>query len=188
MQTSLPRLIAPWNALTLSKLLESAARSRGDDIAYIDAHDTQNWLHRSACGYNYRDLAQAARNFARKLITMGLKRGDTVMLVLPNAVEFPIAAYGAMMVGIVPVLASITYTPEKLRQIAELSDAKAIITIAKIGDVELASTMRSIALQVYSIKAIASFGADLPEGVIALDSWEEADLDDINDHQPLCHI
>ncbi len=174
--TNLPRLISPWNDITFPKLVESTARSRGDDIAYIDAPDTRSWLYRPARALTYRLLAQEVTKFACQLATLGLKRGDALMMVLPNAVEFPIACLGAMMAGIVPVPVSLGLAPERIRQIAELTNAQAIVTVSKLAEISPAMMMRDIAAQVFSIRAVASFGADVPDGVVALDEWDEADL------------
>jgi mycobactin salicyl-AMP ligase len=182
---TLPRLVSPWNGLTISKLVESASRTRCNDIAFVDAPDTSIWLHRPARSLNYKALREQTHLFARQLTTLGLKRGETVMLLLPNAVEFPIACLGAMLAGFVPVPVSIALSFEQLRQVAERTHAKAIITVAHVLDVELANRARDIAAQVFSIKAVASFGENIPDGVVSLDNWDEVDLAPLNESAAL---
>lgn len=173
---TLPRLVSPWNALTLSKLVESASRTRGSDIAFVDAPDTSIWLHRPARSLDYKTLDMEIRHFAQKLTTLGLKRGDAIMLILPNAVEFPIACLGAMLAGIVSVPVSIALTVEQMRLVAELTNSKAIITVSRVLELELSSIARDVAAQVFTIKAVASFGNNMPDGVVSLENWDEIDL------------
>jgi AMP-binding enzyme len=182
---TLPSLVSPWNALSISKLVESASRTRGNDIAFIDAPDTSTWLHRPARSLNYKTLRDETRWFARQLTTLGLNRGDAIMLIMPNAVEFPIACLGAMLGGFVPVPVSIACTHEHMRLVAERSNAKAIITVARVLELELANRARDIAAQVFSIKAVACFGGNIPDGVVSLENWDEADLAPLNENVSL---
>ncbi len=182
---NLPKLVSPWNALTISKLVDSAGRTRSSDIIFVDAPDTSTWLHRPAKSLTYFALSKDSQRFASQLTALGIKQGDAVMLMLPNAVEFPVACLGAMLAGMVPVPVSIGLSPEHLRIIAELSNAKAIITVSKLADIDLATIARSLAAQVFSIRAVASFGIDVPAGVVSLEGWDEADLALVNDASSL---
>lgn len=189
--SNLPKLVSPWNGFTISKLVDSASRTRASDIVFVDAPDTSTWLHRPARSLTYLALSKEARRFASQMMTLGLKRGEAIMLMLPNAVEFPIACLGAMLAGMIPVPVAVGTPAERLRIIAELTNAKAIVTVSKLADLDLASTARDLAAQVFSIRAVASFGAasfeptsfertsferDVPSGVVSLDDWDEADL------------
>lgn len=51
----------------------------------------------------YRQLRRASNRFANALLTLGVKKGDRVALVLPNCPQFVIAYYGALKAGAVVV-------------------------------------------------------------------------------------
>ena len=180
MQVTIPRLISPWHGLTFPKLAESMARARPDQIAFVDAPDTSHWLYRQARALTYAEFIRLTHRFARQIVTFGLKRGDTVILILPNSHEFAVAFVGALAAGLIPVPLSIAASPDQIRDAADLVNAQAIVTVSRIGEMQPALVMREIAAQVFSIRAIGSFGKDCLEGVASLDGWDEAELDPLD--------
>ncbi len=173
---NLPKLVSPWSGVSIPKLVDSAARTKSSDIIFVDAPDAGSWLYRSAKSLTHLALSQQSQRFASQLQALGLNRGEAIMLLLPNTVEFPIACLGALAAGMVPVPVSIGLSSECLRLAAELSNAKAIITISKLADIDLASIARNLAAEVFSIRTVASFSADVPDGVVSLVNWDNADL------------
>lgn len=71
----------------------------------------------------YRQLNAYADRFAAALVTMGVKPGDRVGLMLPNSPQFVIAFYGALKAGAIVVNINPTYTPHELKY--QLNDAGA---------------------------------------------------------------
>ena len=174
---SLPRLVPPWNGISFPRLAETIARARPDQTAFVDAPDTMSWLHRPARTLTTAAFSEAVRRFARQLATLGLKRGDTALLILPNSSDFSVAYIGALAAGIVPVPLSLALGVDQLRDAADITNAQAIVTVTRLGELEPALMMRDVAAQVFSVRTLASFGADCPDGVVSLDDWAEDDLD-----------
>lgn len=177
MSSALPRLIAPWNGLTFPKLAETMARGKPDQIAFVDSPDTQTWLFRSAKALTYSTFTFAAKRFARQLVTLGLKRGDTALFCLPNSTDFAVAFVGALSAGIVPVPISLALNADRVRDAAIKVNAQAIVTVSRFGTLQPAMAMRDVAAQVFSIRAILSFGGICPDGVVDLDNWDKDELD-----------
>ncbi|MBY0611027.1 MAG: acyl--CoA ligase [Beijerinckiaceae bacterium] len=180
MSSALPRLIAPWNGLTFPKLAETMARGKPDQIAFVDAPDTQSWLFRPARALTYSAFTSATRRFARQMTTLGLKRGDTALFHLPNSTDFAVAFVGALSAGIVPVPVSLALTADQVREAAVRVNAQLIVTVSRFGTLQPAMAMRDIAAQVFSIRAIASFGGACPDGVVDLDAWDKDELDEFD--------
>ncbi len=178
--TFLPKLLSPWNEMCFTRLLDSVARSRPQEIVFVDAPDTRSWLFRPARALTFAMLADESRRFARQMTSLGLKKGDSILVALPSSIEFPVAILGAMAAGLVPVPIALSLTPDQMRKAAELSHAQAIVTVSNLAGIFPALLMREIAAQVFSIRTVTCFGADVPDGVVALDGWEEADLDPLD--------
>ena len=176
MTATLPPLISPWNGLTFARLAQAMARSRGDQVAFVDAPDTQAWLGRLPKQVTSRMFGQLVSEFAAKLTGLGLRCGDTALLLLPNSTDFPVAFVGALAAGIVPVPLSLALPPDLIREAAILVDAQAIITVSRLGDLRPASALRDVAGRVFSIRAVAAFGGECPDGVVDLDAWDAGDL------------
>lgn len=83
----------------------------------------------------YRRLNQESNRFANALLELGLKKGDRVLLLMPNIPQFPIALFGIFKAGLVAVLtAPTTEVPELIRQVQD-SGARALVTLTKFGDI-----------------------------------------------------
>lgn len=75
----------------------------------------------------YSELNKFSQNLASNLKAAGLKKGESVMLLMPNTKEFVIAFFGVVMAGAVAVFADIKFNNELL-QIIDENQVKFIIT------------------------------------------------------------
>ena len=89
--TDLPRNAANFQPLTPLSFLARAAEVYPDQTAII--HGARSWT--------YREFYARARRFASALVRRGIKRGDTVAVVLPNVPAMLEAHYGVAMAGAV---------------------------------------------------------------------------------------
>jgi fatty-acyl-CoA synthase len=89
--TDLPRNAANFQPLTPLSFLARAAEVYPDQTAII--HGARSWT--------YREFYARARRFASALARRGIKRGDTVAVVLPNVPAMLEAHYGVAMAGAV---------------------------------------------------------------------------------------
>lgn len=86
-----------------------------------------NWL-------TYRRLNQEANRLANALRSLGVDKGDRVMILLPNLPQFIICFYGVLKAGAAAVFTlPITEPTELARQVRD-SGAKVLITLTKFGD------------------------------------------------------
>ncbi len=89
--TGLDRNPANFQPLTPLSFLARAAEVYPDQTAII--HGSRSWT--------YREFFQRAKKFASALSKRGIKRGDTVAVVLPNVPAMLEAHYGVAMAGAV---------------------------------------------------------------------------------------
>src|ERR1700679_2943418 len=90
-ETDLGRNAANFQPLTPLSFLARAAEVYPDQTAII--HGNRTWT--------YRQFYARARQFASALSKRGIKRGDTVAVVLPNVPAMLEAHYGVPMTGAV---------------------------------------------------------------------------------------
>ncbi|MEM9106084.1 MAG: long-chain-fatty-acid--CoA ligase [Pseudomonadota bacterium] len=77
----------------------------------------------------YADLETHARCLAAWLQSRGLKKGDRVALMMPNILQYPIAAVAVLYAGYTVVNVNPLYTPRELKHQLRDSGAKAIILL-----------------------------------------------------------
>lgn len=77
----------------------------------------------------YRELDAAATRFAAALQGLGVKKGDRVMIYMPNTPQFVIAFYGILRAGAIVVPTNPQYVPRELAYQASDSGAETIIAL-----------------------------------------------------------
>jgi benzoate-CoA ligase family protein len=88
----------------------------------------------------YAELGAEASRWGHCLISLGLKRGDRVLMFLDDTPAYPAAFFGAVRAGLVPLLIN-TLTPPDLLQFY-LSDSSATVAVA---DAEFSTRFDEIA-------------------------------------------
>lgn len=77
--------------------------------------------------YSYKKLIELIESFSSGISKLGVKKGDRVMLYLPNSPQFLISYFGLMRIGAIPVPVSPIYTSNEIRYMLENSGAKVVI-------------------------------------------------------------
>jgi len=119
-----PADIDPDIYASLSDLLDNAVRRFADLPAFI--HLGQS--------LTFRQLDEQSRAFAAYLQQgLRLKPGDRVALMMPNALQYPVALFGILRAGMVVVNINPLYTPTELRHQLADSGASAIVIMANFA-------------------------------------------------------
>jgi len=80
----------------------------------------------------YREIYEAVNRLGNGLISLGVKRGDLVILRIPNRPEFIVAALAVHKIGAVPVPTMMLLKEKTLTQIANASGARVMIVDADL--------------------------------------------------------
>src|SRR6478735_2846909 len=99
-------------------LFDNLAAGRGDRVALTGPAGTRT----------YSGLCADASRWGHGLASLGLSRGDRILLFLDDTPAYPAAFFGAVRAGFVPLLIN-TLTPPDLLQFY-LSDAGAAVAVA----------------------------------------------------------
>jgi len=119
---------ARYNASRI--LFDNLAKGRGERPALVGPGGTQN----------YAQLCAEASRWGHGLASLGLNRGDRILMFLDDTPAYPAAFFGAVRAGFVPLLIN-TLTPSDLLQFY-LSDSGATVAIA---DAEFCSRFDAVA-------------------------------------------
>ncbi|MEJ2740704.1 MAG: AMP-binding protein [Dehalococcoidia bacterium] len=111
--------------IPLYGLLSEAAIKYPDTIAFTNQSDS----------ITYAELDQATNKLAAGLIDAGIKRGDTVVLFLPNCIEFVIGYYGILKTGATVTPVNPLYKEDELKYQINDCNASALITNNSAGKI-----------------------------------------------------
>lgn len=117
-------------ATTVASALRWWARTHGDRDAVVIGSDR----------VSYRELQHWTGRLARRLADDGVKPGERIGLLGPNALQWPVAALAIMKSGAVLVPLNARLKPAEIRKIADDAEISAIIAApGHVSDAEEAS-------------------------------------------------
>jgi mycobactin salicyl-AMP ligase len=170
------RLHGTWAHLTLDALVETAVRARPGRRSFIDALDIGTWSDLTPKSTNAGEFGALVTHFARQMLSLGLHQGDAVLVAMPNCVDGVASLLGLIAVGLVPCPVSVVANAREIQTAAEVTGAKAIITVNRYADFRPSDAAREAASRFYGVRFICAFGPDAPEGVVSLDDWKDSEL------------
>jgi len=110
---------AALGAATIAEAFRITAAERADEVAIRTKQD--------AFTITWGELRERVDALAGGLAKLGVKRGDTVALMLSNRPEFHLCDLAATMLGAAPFSIYNTYTPEQIQYLITDADAKVLI-------------------------------------------------------------
>jgi long-chain acyl-CoA synthetase len=110
-----PHSLAPYPQRPVWSLLEESAEKFPDALAVTFP------IAPLARRLTYRQLKKEAERFAGALVSLGIRKGDRVGLVLPNCPQYVVAFFGIQRLGAVPVGNNPLYTQREMTH--QLTDA-----------------------------------------------------------------
>lgn len=123
--------------------------TRYDSLVQVAQQSFQKYQDKPAfsnMGLNmtYHELDQLSRDFAAFLqTTLGCKKGDRLVIMLPNVLQYPVIMFGAHRAGLIVVNVNPLYTAREVAHVLKDSGAKVVVvlenfaqTIEKVKDQE----------------------------------------------------
>jgi len=141
-------------------LFDNLAKGRGEALALTGPAGTRS----------YAELCADAARWGHGFISLGLQRGDRILLFLDDTPAYPAAFFGAVRAGFVPLLIN-TLTPPDLLQFY-LADSGAAVAVA---DAEFASRFNGEACRDTPLRTLIVVNGETSEHVvphaIAAEQW-----------------
>lgn len=141
------RQMGLWRDETFFDLLADAA-ALGERTALVDG----------ARSLSYRELHDNVVALARGLHRLGLRRGDRVVMQMPNSAEFAELFFALCRLGVVPVLALPAHRDLEIGQFAAFSEARAIFVAQTPGGYDMAGLARRVQARTPSLDHVVVLG------------------------------
>lgn len=157
-----------WAGQTFGELLRERATTLPDAEAVVGADGTR---------WTYAELDRRASELAGGLAARGVRRGDRVVLWLPNEPVFAEALLGCFRLGAVPVMALPAHRASELQHLAGHSEAVALITAGKRPSVDHPGIAAGVARSAEFLRLVVVAG-EPAAGQTTLDDLRGAPLDE----------
>jgi long-chain acyl-CoA synthetase len=117
--------LAPYPEKSLYSILANAA------LRFPDRPAIAFWLPGAPMGktLSYRELLRQVEQFSRVLVSLGVKKGDRVGLVLPNCPQYVIGYFAALRIGAVIVGNNPLYTRRELAHQLKDAGIEVVVTL-----------------------------------------------------------
>jgi acyl-CoA synthetase (AMP-forming)/AMP-acid ligase II len=154
---------------TLTDVVLGKAAQRGDALALVDGITGRS--------LTYRALAEQVRRVAAGLASLGIRKGDVVMLSAPNSPEFAVAFHAVVRLGAIVTPANPANTSHELaHQIVDAGATLVVSTGALVDKVRaaIAESRRPIELitidEAQGLRSLASIARDADPPDVVIDS------------------
>jgi acyl-CoA synthetase (AMP-forming)/AMP-acid ligase II len=170
------RLHGAWAQLTIDALLETAVKARPGRRSFVDAPDIANWSDLTPRMTSVGEFGAMVARFSGQVRTLGLKHGDVVLVAMPNCVDGVATLIGLQAAGYVPCPVSVVASAAEMQEIAEVVQARAVITVNRYAEFYPSDAARTAASRFYGLRFVCAYGPGSPPGVVSLDKWNDAEL------------
>jgi long-chain acyl-CoA synthetase len=106
--------------------------------------------------WTWRDYADRAARFAGGLRSLGVQRGDRVVIMLRNRLEFHVADLGALLVGATPISIYNSSSPDQISYL--VSHCEGVVAVTEEGDF----AERLLAADTPTLRAVVVVGEPVP--------------------------
>ncbi len=138
------------------------AEGRGDKVAFREAFGANREL-------TYGDLGEAASVFSGALAAAGIAREERMAMLVLDQIEFPVAFWGAIAAGVVPIPLNTLLATSVYDVIFHDSRASSLVVSAALYE----TIAPALPLNPF-IRTVIVIGGEAPEGTISWDAFMAA--------------
>ena len=121
----LKETLEPYPKVPLFKILDDSAAKYPTKVACLAlGKDSRQWSQTT-----YKELKLYADKLANALVNLGVKKGDRVVTVIPNCLQFIISDFGVIKTGAVHIPCSILHKAPDLEHEIESGGAETVICL-----------------------------------------------------------
>ena len=108
--------------MLITEMLAKNARMYGSEIALVERHPEKNLRHEMT----WQEFNDQANQLAQALIKRGVKKGDRVVLLMTNCIEWLPIYFGILRLGALAVPLNFRFDANSIQRCIDFTEAKAI--------------------------------------------------------------
>lgn len=153
-----------WGDRLIPDYFRAAVRDVPDQDAVLDPPNRSALVGGEPRRLTFAQLADLVDGYALRLRELGLGRDDILVTQLPNIAEYPAVYLAAMQLGVVVSPVPMQFRRHELQPIAELTGARALLTVPAMKGTEHAAPAVELAAQLGM--QVLCLGEDAPAGAL----------------------
>lgn len=124
----------PWSPITIAQQLQLTAGRYPDQEAYVSDTGRVTW----------RQVEHTARELAKGMLSVGVRKGDHVAVWVPNHTEWALAWLAAAHIGAAVIPVNTRYKTEEVSYILRQSDARVLIMVDHFLEIDYLGMLRQM--------------------------------------------
>jgi len=164
-----------WTGVTVDQVFREAIAARGGEMALVDPINRADLLGSEPQRLTFNDLNSRVNALCRWLTEQGLKRGDRVVMQLPNVVEGVYVFLACARLGLILSPVATQYRKHELGHILPLVEPKAFLTVARFGEHDHAAMAQTLCAEYAPEAVVGYWGESGPEGAHRLDGLPDGE-------------
>lgn len=140
---------------TLYEELFAEAEKFGEKTAVIDSKGS----------FTYRQLIIEIDRYAEHFYALGMRRGDHVILQMPNSNLFVVVLFGLMKIGVQPILMLTAQRSQEVLAVSRITNPVAYISVSDYMGVDYTEVIAPVIEQIPSLHFILIDGIELKPGM-----------------------
>jgi len=157
-----------WPELTFGEVLDNTIRTYPGKEALVDEKSRVSWLQ----------LGIYVERIALKFLELGIKKGDTVIVQLPNWAEFVYLYLALCRIGAVAVMALPHHRHSEVKYLAQLTNSVALIIPSSYKSFDYIKMAEEIKEELPCLKYVITAGGEGSEGIPSLNEMMEERIED----------
>ncbi len=149
------------------KALEAAAKALPDHRGYVYLGDE----------ITFKEMDEASDRVASGLLKLGFQKGDRIGIIGLNQPEWIYTYFACAKIGAVVVGLNVRYRESELDFMINQSEAKGVVTIPKLGDMDYVSFFQGFGPRIPSVKEFIFIGTEGFPGSRSFQSLLETEVD-----------
>ncbi|MDD3678025.1 MAG: class I adenylate-forming enzyme family protein [Dehalococcoidales bacterium] len=148
--------------MTIADMLAKNAKLYPDDIALVELKPSLNYR----CEITWREFDNRSNKIANALYNTGIRKGDKVVHLMTNSIDWLVAYFGIIRTGAWAVPLNFRFTAKDILYCTQIAEAKAFL----FGP-EFVERVSEIRTQLTSVKKFIYIGDDAPEWAQPVDDF-----------------
>ncbi|MDH6280844.1 class I adenylate-forming enzyme family protein [Prescottella agglutinans] len=158
-----------WRETTLLDAFDHWVRARPDHDAVSDPTNLPDLTGRAAETLTWKAMSARVEQLAARYYEGGIRQGDVVVVQLPNSIAL-VATYLALWrLGAVVSPVPVAYRQHELSNICRVTAAKAVVTVTRLLDRDLAADALALAEPADGVESVFVFGPDPDPRAVPMD-------------------
>jgi acyl-CoA synthetase (AMP-forming)/AMP-acid ligase II len=143
-----------WRDKTLIDYFKDNVRTQADKVCLVDPPNKENLVGLKPERLTFKELDRAVDATAERLLALGIKKDDIIMVQLPNTWELAMLYLAITRAGALITPMPMQWRQSELEHIAKITEARAVVTVEVFNNFQHKEMAEKLKIKFPSVKDV----------------------------------